>query len=251
MKRNNVGITITFLIVVGLCSILIYNYSKSLDYNPYSYPKNGLADFYPDKIGYYKINPDTILVSLDRGKTDVFVQEFAIPIAPLLETSVSWSQSDYLKITNAVFQSAWKETFDHWNLLSMIFQSACQDNPNGFETSDIHFFKPVEETSDYTTREVLINPKYGLVSFGGGVDFPYQRSGWKSINLNSLLITADKALKIAEENGGEHFRLAAQNECSISLILNLEADDNWNVEYQKNDGLSNWKIQINPFTDRE
>ena len=247
MKRNRKVIIITFLIVGLLCFGISYLYGNSLNYGPFLYPKNGLADFYPDHIGYYKINPETIIASLDRGEINVFAPESATPAAPIFDTSFSWHQSDYLKITNAVFQAVWNETINSWSLWNMIFDTTCQDNPGGFESGDIHFFKADGE-SDYTTREVLITPQYGNVSWGGGMYFQRPRSGWKSIDLNRLTVTADDALRIAEENGGKSFRLTKQNQCSISLILNIDAYDGWRVTYQGNDDLSIFKVQIDPYT---
>ncbi len=252
MKRKRTALIFVLLILIigALCCGAIYVWSNSLNYNPHDYPRNGLSDFDPEHTGYYKINPETILASLSRGETDVFIPEPATPSAPVFNSTISWHQSDYLKITNAVFQSVWKETFDSWSLLSMVFKIACQDNPDGFESGDIHFFKADGE-SDYTTREVLITPQYGDVSWGGGglgSDFSRPSSGWKSIDVSRLKITADDALKIADDNGGKSFRSAKENQCRIAMILQLESDAGWGVIYVGYDGSSNFNIEIDPYT---
>ncbi len=252
MKRKRTALILAFLILIigTICFGAIYVWSNSLnDYNPHDYPRNGLSDFDPAHTGYYKIDPDTILASLDRGETDVFAPEPATPPAPIFNSTISWHQSDYLKITNAAFQSVWKETFASWSLLSMVFDTSCRDDPDGFESGDIHFFKADE--TNYTTREVLITPQDEDVSWGGGglgSGFSRPSSGWKSIDLIGLKITADDALEIADDHGGKSFRLAKKNQCSLIAALNMDAYDSWQVEYFGNDGLSHFKIAIDPYT---
>ena len=164
-KRTALIIALLILIIAALCYGAFQLWVDSLSWNPHDYPRNGLSDF-GDDTGYYKINPETILASLGRGETDAFAPEPATPSAPIFNSTISWHQSDYLNITNAVFQSVWKETFNSWSLLNMEFDTTCRDNPNGFEDSDIHFFKADGE-SNYTTREVLITPQDEDVSWGG------------------------------------------------------------------------------------
>lgn len=250
IKRTTLILVLVILIISTLFSGAIYVWSNSLNYNPHEYPRNGLSDFYPDYIGYYKINPETILASLDRGETTVFTPEVATPSAPVLNATVSWHQSDYLNIVNTVFQFTWKEKFDSWSLLSMVFDTTCRDNPNGFESADIHFFKTKDE-SNYTTREVIVTPQYEYISWGGGgegADFPRPSPGWVSIDLSRLKITADDALSMAEEGGGKSFRLAQANQCHIFMILGSDAGTGWDIEYEGNDGYSNFVIHIDPYT---
>lgn len=246
--KNNWKILFFVLLFIGLLIYgLIIVYSIVNDYNPNAHPKNGLSDFEPENIGYYKINPETILTSLDRGETNLFSPQIATSSAPMVKATISWRQSDYLLITNAVFQSVWKETFNSWSLLSMVFETTCHDNPDGFESGDIHFFKESDE-ENYTTREVIITPQHENISWGGNREFPRLNSAWKSIDLIQLKITAEDALRIAEDNGGRSFRLDAKNKCNIGMILNMNAYDDWNVGYQGYDGLSNFLIQIDPYT---
>ena len=246
--KNNKGVLFFILLIAGiLCLGIISVYSVSNVYNPNVYPKNGLSDFEPENIGYYKINPETILASLNRGESNIFAPEIATLSAPMRNITFSWYQLDYLLITNALFQSVWKESFNSWSLLSMVFETTCQDNPDGFESGDIHFFKESGE-KNYTTREIIITPQYENVSWGGEREFPRPNSAWKSIDLGQLKISAEDALRIAEDNGGRSFRLDAKNKCNIGMILNMDAYDGWKVDYQGYDGLSNFVIQIDPYT---
>ena len=164
-KRTALIIALLILIIAALCYGAFQLWVDSLSWNPHDYPRNGLSDF-GDDTGYYKINPETILASLGRGETDAFAPEPATPSAPIFNSTISWHQSDYLNITNAMFQSVWKETFNNWSLLSTVFYTTCRDNLDGFESGDIHFFKAISK-SNYTTREVLITPQDEDVSWGG------------------------------------------------------------------------------------
>jgi hypothetical protein len=253
MKKNRTTTIFALLIIIiAICSVIYVSISNSFEDQINRYPKNFLSDFDSYDTGRYKIDPETILASLDRGETGVFALELATPVAPVFDTTISWHQSDYLKITNAVYQLVWKETFDSWSLLGMVFETTCRDNPNGFESGDIHFFKAVKVNGEtqYTTREVLITPLNGDLSWGGGANFPHPIFGWKSIDLSRLKITAEDALRIAEDNGGKSFCLSKQNGCSLSLILEPLAYDGWSVEYEYvgNNGLSFFNIHIDPYT---
>ena len=130
----------------------------------------------------------------------------------------------------------------------MVFDATCRDKPEGFESGDIHVFK-MNGQSRYTTREVIITPRYADVSWGTrgeGADFPRPASGWKSIDPSNLKVTADNALRIAEENGGSSFRLATGNKCRVSMILDLNAYGDWRVDYEWNEAA--FTIRIDPYT---
>jgi len=261
MIRKSKVLVIAFLTMSTLCCGAYYAYAKWwLSFPPPS-PKNGLSDF--ERVGYYRIDPETILVSLEHGERDVFADggemEFdkflesgrAHPVAPLSDRPVSWRQSDYLKIADAVFRSVWKESFEDWNILSMIFDRACRDDPEGFDSGDIYFFKNTTANGKllYTTREVLVSPQYGDISWGGGRNFPRPFFGWKSIDLKKLRITADDALRIAEESGGRSLRLAAGNKCDVSLILDIDAYGDWVAYYGGGVGVDFFAFyKIDPYT---
>lgn len=249
MKRKRTTLILT-LLILGLACGGIFVLSNLFDRQVNDYPKNFLSDFDSYETGHYTINPMKILASLKRGETDVFTPELATPVAPVFNTAISWHQSDYFGIANAVYLRVWKETSDNWSLLGMVFQMTCRNNPDGFELGDIHFFKSItiNDKKQFTTREVLITPRYGDLSWGGGATFPQPIFGWKSIDLAKLKITAEDALRIAENNGGQAFRLSKQNGCNISLILEPVAYDGWNVEYGGNDGLSSFNIQVDSDT---
>jgi hypothetical protein len=200
--------------------------------------------------GYYTINPQTILASLDRGKTDVFTPLLATqdPNTPLLPSgSAFWTQSDYLKIAETLSQNVWQDTLQGWNVYYLAFDKQCQDNPVGFDSLDITYYKIIEvsERKVYTARHIEIYPLAGVVSWGGGTTFSISDK-WYGIDLTMFKITADDALQRAEENGGEAARLKVRNDCRILIRTpNHDDDDSWDVSYYF--GV-NFEILVDPYT---
>jgi len=245
--KNRTLLTVVLLAILLIVASAIYIVYISSD------PFNDLVTRYPNgafnDTGSYKIDTETILATLAQGETDVFTLELATPQAPL-EKVIMWHQSDYLEIASALHQFVWSEKLDNWNLYSMSFDASCQDGSNGFLNGDFTYFKTVFHGGKltYTAHEILISPQYENVSWGGGMDFPRPVLGWKSIVLNRLKVTSENALKIAEENGGSTARLAAENKCTISLILS--GYTGWNVVYEGSDGLFIFEIKIDPYTGR-
>lgn len=200
--------------------------------------------------GYYTINPQTILVSLDQGKTDVFTPLLATqdPNTPLLPSgSVFWTQSDYLKIVEALSQNIWQDSMKEWNVYYLAFDKQCQDNSVGFDSLEITYYKTIEvnEREMYTARHIKIYPLAGVVSWGGGTNFSTSDK-WYGIDLAKFKITADDAQQTAEENGGEAARLGVQNDCRILIRTpNHDNDDYWDVSYYF--GV-NFEILVDPYT---
>jgi len=58
-----------------------------------------------------------------------------------------------------------------------------------------------------------------LVEWGGETNLPHPIFGQKGFDLSKFKISADDALRIAEENGGAKFRSDYNNECNIQLYL--------------------------------
>lgn len=196
---------------------------------------------YPSTIGTFNvtgdflINTTTILDSLDRGETDVFSPTLATPSddAILPDGSIYWTQSDYLKVANALSQFVWGEPVDGWFVYYLHLKKECDDNLDGFDSFSAIIFKPVRWglRKMYTARYIEIYPLAGIVYWAGDTSFPVS-DGWAAIDLSKFKITADDALRIAEGNGGKEARTRIQNGCSISISLPAGKNDNrWNVSY--------------------
>ena len=196
---------------------------------------------------YFAIDPETIVAYLDRGEADVFISEIATPENPILENTVEWLQADYLKIASALNQFVWNETLEEWSLYSMHFKTACPDDIKGFEVAEIAYFKTLPYAAlqkNYTVRAFQISPQYGYVVSSGGAIFPQPLfDRWKSVDLGKLGISAEDALKIAEENGARAARLSVQNQCTIHV--RLSGNDNWRVFiYADDTGSSIFRIEV-------
>jgi hypothetical protein len=203
--------------------------------------------------GNYMIDPETILESLDRGETNVFMPEIATPefYTPPDGGTYSWSQADYWEIASALHQFVWGESVDDWSLFRMMFYTNCADNLRGFAIGDFVYFKPVLNhwTIRYTAREIVIHPLVNSISWGGNRNYPRPLLGWKSVDLKKLTVTADDAIQIAEENGGRDARLSVENKCSIDLSVGFNPrGDGWSVDYAQTDGTPIFGIEIDPYT---
>jgi hypothetical protein len=224
-------------------------------YDPFSsksgWPTSIYSESYPDT-GLLRINPETILASLDQGNMDVFLPDTRTlddrVSGPILDNNpILWSQSDNLKIITALNNFVWKDTLDNWSLFIMAFNTACQDNPSGLPGGDFQYFKASLENGKMinTWREMEINPEYLNVAWGGDAKFAHPPLGLKSIDLTQLKVTAEDAIKIAEAHGGRESRMKVQNQCYIHLFLMPERFKGWKVDYGYSAGF---EIQINPYT---
>ncbi|MGB8982867.1 MAG: hypothetical protein WCC12_13415, partial [Anaerolineales bacterium] len=127
--------------------------------------------------GYYEIDPETILGALNRGETNVLVPFFGNPDReePYYD-SVAWTQSDYLKIANALSLETWSEPLDwrSWRVIDMNLIRSCENNPLGFATLTITYYRELGVKNwerQYITRLIEIYAWQGLVRWGSGAVF--------------------------------------------------------------------------------
>lgn len=74
-------------------------------------------------------------------------------------------------------------------------------------------------------------------------------SGWKYINLDKLKVTAEEALEIAENNGGQQARLTIKNRCRINLLLGPYPSPNWWISYSQNISAKEiFEMKIDAYT---
>lgn len=230
-KRNQCGRIVTIILttvcIVIVTSFLILNRPIR---QPLQFPTN-LGSYL--NTGDYEINANTILADLDRGVTNLFAPILATPetSVPTVPNSFPWHEADYLRISNVLYQFVWKESLDNWNLYSMQFNRECQDNLSGFDSAEFTFYRTIKVNKEqvYTARGIGIYPLFNLVSWGGNTNFHHPLIfGWESIDLKKLDVTADDALQIAEQNGGQNARSAVNNNCNIFLTA---SPNDWYVLY--------------------
>lgn len=238
-------VRISVIIIIFLTIVTIFACQLPGDKEP-EYPST--IGTFPET-GNYAIDPETIIESLDHGVTNVFMPLLATPSVDTIlpSGSIHWKQSDYLKVANALSQFVWKEPLDGWSIYHLDFNKECQDNPSGFDSANIIYYKTIGVgwQKMYTARWIQIFPLAAEVAWGSGKNFPIS-DGWNAINLTKFKITADDALRIAEENGGKEARSRVGNGCSILInARNHNKDDRWDLGYYY--GV-NFEMIIDPYS---
>ncbi len=227
---------------------IAYQFSLRDDDDNMSSNNPGFLGSYQNN-GYYRINPETILGDLDQGKTDVFTPFFGDPDNIKDFYTTVWTQSDYLEIANALSQKVWNEPLDlkDWGVYEVYFQEGCTDNPRGFDTLIISYYKTVKVglEIEYSTRFIQMQAWQGLVGWGGNETFTDPLLfGWHWIDLTKFKIPAETALQIAEKNGGREARANDANKCMIDVTMFEEDNGVWEVDYFGTD----FTLIINPYT---
>ena len=241
MAKRLTKVVAIFIVIFGIAIIYVFD--------PFIEQVQRYPSYLGKDTGYYKIDPDNILTSLDFGGAKAFVPEATSPENPIYEEFFSWNQSDYTKIVTALHEYVWNEGLDDWKLYYMYFDTPCHDNLIGFELGKYYYFKTTFQYGriSYAGRGFLITPQYGDVEWGSGPNYPHPIQGWKSVDLNKVKITAEEALKIAEQNGGKETRLSVKNECKITA--KLSGYSGWKMFiYRYDTGSSIFSIEIDPST---
>lgn len=185
--------------------------------------------------GLYTFNPETIFESLEQGDADVFIPYFGDPDEiDLYYDPITWSQPDYLKVAIALIQKVWGESLgsENWNVESIYFEQNCK-NPMGFNSFHLVYYNDLGVTNwkrSYTTRLIDIQPWRGLAYWGGDAIFSSTfLSRWENIDLEDFVISADDALQMAEEHGGNE---TDKSHCStISVSMYQRDNGKWDVTY--------------------
>jgi hypothetical protein len=238
-------LTIIIISLISLTALVSQLFNSPRDYrNP------GYFSSYPNS-GYYKIDPETILESLDRGETNLFTPLSEDPSqVKSLHNSISWTQVEYLKIAGVLNQFIWNEPLDleGWKIYFIYFEVGCKDNLSGFDDFSIVYYKylgVMDWKRVYTTRLIEVSPWNGIVRWGGEAKFTQPLlSGWGNVDLTKFAITADESLRIAEGNGGKEARLKVENECMINIIESEGFIDTWQVKYSS----AHFETDVNAYT---
>lgn len=249
-KANTIGLIFLLLVILAILIagfVLLYKVNPVFDDQVLTAP-NGLSSYF--ETTEYKIDPTTILENLKEGEKNVFTLVMATPETDerLYTEPFPWKQLDYLNIANALHQYVWKETLDGWHVFNLSFYGDCEYNTAGFDLFQVTYFKYVG-SQQYTAHEIDIFPLYAGVATGGGTNFPRPLFGWnESLDLDRLKITANDALRIAEQNGGKDARLAFGNKCKISVFITSN-DQKWTIIYHEDsDAKRIFEINIDPYT---
>jgi hypothetical protein len=259
------------ILAVALMALIIFTYSffenqkPSIEYlyyyifvgEKYHIPNPNIPSDYPEnRIGYYQFDPKTILAALDQGKTNVFtaLSEDDLNDADDEYIDIAWTQSDFLRVANALSQKVWNEPLDleRWDIYFILASGNCSENFSGFNHFYFTYYKTIETGWDniYIARHISLRPSVGTARWAGNGEFstPVIFS-WKNTELTKFKITAEQAVQIADENGGKADWLKSENKnrCSVSVSLDKNVRNtgsDWLVNYSS----TQFFAFINPFT---
>lgn len=199
----------------------------------------------------YIIDTKSILVLMVQGKEDIFVPAISSDAEETpSEFPVSWRQSDYLKIADALHDEVWDVSLENWELNSMIFRSSCRDISNGLQDARFVFYNIMmaEEGKERIVHNIVIDPERSIVDVWA-LKYSPVVINWKTVDLASINVTADEALHIAESNGGKEKRNSVDNNCyvSVSFVPDSAGFDGWRVSYYQNPGVL-LELNIDPIS---
>lgn len=251
VKQTGSIVTVILLLVSVFCLIAYFGREARLD-KVDKYPESLIT--HTNETGMYKIEPKTILSHLEEGKTDVFMPIKTLPDDGSIsyESTVFWSQSDYLKIVAALHGFVWNETLENWQLYSMGFEKDCRSSSGTASGEFIYFRVEPDNWSYYEARALVISPLDGTATWGGSMYYPRTLLGWTDIKLDKLMVSVDDVFHLAENNGGMSARLAVGNLCRIRLILNPNSvfypKDSWVISYMPYSIQANFEMTVDPYT---
>jgi len=193
----------------------------------------------------FTFDPDHILQSIKNGEKEVFssANDNSEPNKQQPQL-VPWSQSDFLEVADTFYKYVWSDSLYDWNLNYMSFSLSCSQVNTGFESASFSFFQENNKGFDIE-RQIDVYPKRKTIN---AWEFSYNTNLFKGkpVEITTMLITADKALAIADNSGGLEKRLAINNDCEISVILTKNTNNNFEWEVLHSPGL--FSVKINPIT---
>ena len=221
--------------VLSIVCILIFGWTQYNEGGPVPYPKN-LGSFLV--IESSPINPETLLKEIRSGNKLMVRQiDSGWPEDPPFIMSIGWSQKDYLEIAQAFHLAIWKDDPNEWHLYRALFNTSCENTSGKFESADLYYYQDIRDDGKrrYSVRTFSIRPQYGYIAWGWDTTYPRPFiRGWKEINFENITRTpAEKALELANQQGGRSFRNKENNICSISVSnypWAFERND-WSVHY--------------------
>lgn len=213
------------------------------------------VEYFPTR--YFLFEPETILESITQNDANLFTPVDIMPPDNTQPITVNWKQSDYIKILATLFTSVLRDNINDWQLYSISFSQRCIQYDQGFQGGNFTFFKNAKE-SKYEVRIVrTINiTAWNKTISISNKEYRPKLVNWSSLDLATNKITADDALKIANQAGGMDARLAVENNCNTiaSFISDSLRFDGWVVRYEqysidnKLTGKSLLEVEIDPFT---
>lgn len=140
-NKKKIGLSVILLtLLFGIFFAVFYMVAQSNLEQAITYPF-GMSSY--QDTGDYTIDPETILLSIEKGETNVFYPVSApsqsgdntnLPTSPY---PYLWTQANYLKVASVLHEFVWNENLQGWHLYSLYFFRKCQDNPVGFDSGEL------------------------------------------------------------------------------------------------------------------
>lgn len=246
MKKRKLLSYIFLAVLLLLCigSVILYVIT-----DPYEYSKNrphNPGDDHPYQLDTNQIDPATILSDLRSGNKDVFNPSDFNSLEDGSKEDIypsgtfKWSQEDYLTIAKARHLYLTGEAFeDGWSFFSSgrFYIEQCRNPMRGFDYANIIFYKKNPDGSFPVTYMEIDPLSDSINSTYLTYDPRWADNGFSEADVMQGTITADDALRIAEDAGGEEMRQKLSNDgCKVSV--NYYSDEYWLVSYSwATDGL--------------
>jgi hypothetical protein len=182
----------------------------------------------------YAINPNTILEELNQGKTSIFISQGDIQYQNTIEREhnpVHWDQDDYMKIAFAANQKSLDLSSETWGIDAAYLFVDCLMVNDGFREATFSF-KGIDGR-DYYESVITIQPQKNELEIYKKKHYPL-RTAIGVVSADELQITAEAAIKIAEENGGSQIRERANRACYLLVTYRptgLDEDEGWHIQY--------------------
>lgn len=190
-----------------------------------------------EKEKYYAINPATTLISISQGQIeDAFIPHSAETFDENNKQTIHWSADEYFLVAWSLNQVVGNGSVDDWNIKRVIFDYDCVNTGMGFERGRIRLFKVgiIAGKESRTVLDIDLMPTNKVIRIGEGIYSPIVEK-WDALDLNNIKISAEQAIKIAEQNGGKNARNKVANECFVSIDLltgGLVGYNGWTVSYR-------------------
>jgi hypothetical protein len=187
----------------------------------------------------YTYDPLTVLEKIKRKDKDIlipFPDDKELELPPEEERiPIEWSQADYFLFLDYIFTSIWEDTRANWQFSDMSFSTSC-NRLHGFDGADFQFYKNIKienkQGESRLVRRVGFNARMKVVFVTKEEYYPRPGS-WDMINSDKIEITAEKALEIADSQGGKEKRSSVDNRCSIYISFSpLYTEFGWLVKYE-------------------
>lgn len=158
---------------------------------------------------------------------------------PELTRRTEWTLDDHFLISNSIHEAKWGELPQKWRVRHATFTKMCSDTNIGYFKSEISYYKK-NLTSIYFS-EIITEKQTYFITLGTRELEPYYLDFWySSFRWDKLFIQAERAIQIAEQNGGREFRQMVSNSCTVRLSLAP-----WRLDY------AGWQVRYYEYEDYE